>query len=78
MGGGRVGEVDGFRQEASKVTDIWVSIDGEEYTANEVIVLLEAELIERCYDSECPHNYHARVGIVDADLLVTLERRRAR
>lgn len=54
--------------------DEWVSIDGEEYTKAEALFLLDHRLIEECLDSECPQNYHTRVGVVDADLLVTLER----
>jgi hypothetical protein len=52
----------------------WASIDGEEYTQAEADFLLSSGLIELCSHEECPHSYHAVDGIVDADLLVALER----
>ena len=52
----------------------WASIDGEEYEHYEVLQLIDAGLVERCIHSECPYEYHKTEGVVDADLLVMLER----
>ena len=54
----------------------WANVDGEEYERWEVGQLIEAGLVERCCDTQCPHEYHKAEGVTDADLLVTLERMR--